>query len=57
MMIRLRGASDYSGCIRIDGPRLRTALIIILCGSGFLFSVTGVVIAGRRILLSLKSSE
>jgi hypothetical protein len=57
MMIRLRGASDYSGCIRVDGPRLRTTLIIILCGCGFLFSVTGVVIAGRRILLSLKSSE
>jgi hypothetical protein len=36
-------------------PRLRSFLIVVLCGCGFLFSVTGVVIAGRRVLLSVQS--
>lgn len=31
-------------------PALRTTLIVILCGCGFAFSLTGVVIAGRRLL-------
>jgi uncharacterized iron-regulated membrane protein len=36
-------------------PRLRTALILTLCGLGFAFSVTGVVIGWRRLRLQLGS--
>jgi hypothetical protein len=32
-------------------PTLRSALIVILCGSGFVFSLTGVVIGWRRLRL------
>jgi hypothetical protein len=32
-----------------DHPRLRSALIVFLCGLGFIFSVTGVVIGWRRL--------
>jgi PepSY-associated TM region len=31
-------------------PKLRTALIVILCGCGFMFSLTGVVIGWRRLV-------
>ena len=31
-------------------PKLRTALIVILCGGGFVFSLTGVVIGWRRLV-------
>jgi hypothetical protein len=34
-------------------PALRGALIVILCGFGFLFSLTGVVIGWRRLALSV----
>jgi hypothetical protein len=34
-------------------PALRGALIVILCGLGFLFSLTGVVIGWRRLALSV----
>jgi hypothetical protein len=33
----------------VSRPRLRTALIVGLCGCGFVFSLTGVVIAWRRL--------
>lgn len=32
-------------------PRLRTTLVVTLCGCGFLFSLTGIVLALRRIRL------
>lgn len=35
-------------------PALRTGLIAVLCGCGFIFSVTGIVIAGRRLLSCLR---
>jgi hypothetical protein len=35
-------------------PALRTGLIVVLCGCGFIFSVTGIVIAGRRLLSCLR---
>ncbi len=37
-------------------PALRTAVIVILCGFGFVFSLTGVVIAWRRLRSCLLSS-
>jgi hypothetical protein len=33
----------------LDHPRLRSALVVILCGLGFVFSVTGAVIGWRRL--------
>jgi PepSY-associated TM region len=38
-------------------PKLRTALIVVLCGMGFAFSITGMVIAMRRLRLSFQSPE
>jgi hypothetical protein len=38
-------------------PALRTALIVVLCGCGFVFSLTGVVIAGRRLLSCFRRAE
>ncbi|MDE2472733.1 MAG: PepSY domain-containing protein [Bradyrhizobium sp.] len=35
--------------VLLDRPRLRDALVVILCGLGFVFSVTGAVIAWRRL--------
>jgi glutamate/tyrosine decarboxylase-like PLP-dependent enzyme len=47
----------YSGLHTMDfpmlsaHPTLRAALIVILCGCGFVFSLTGVVIGWRRLRL------
>ncbi|MGB6534572.1 MAG: PepSY domain-containing protein [Xanthobacteraceae bacterium] len=38
-------------------PALRTTLIVGLCGCGFVFSLTGVVIGWRRLRSCLQSSE
>jgi hypothetical protein len=38
-------------------PMLRTAVIVILCGFGFVFSLTGIVIAWRRLLSCLRSAR
>jgi hypothetical protein len=38
-------------------PALRTTLIVALCGCGFIFSLTGVVIACRRLLSCFRSPE
>jgi hypothetical protein len=38
-------------------PALRTALIVALCGCGFVFSLTGVVIAWRRLLSCVRTPE
>jgi hypothetical protein len=38
-------------------PALRTSLIVILCACGFVFSLTGVVIAWRRLLSCFRSPE
>lgn len=38
-------------------PMLRTALIVGLCGCGFVFSLTAVVIAWRRLLSYFRSPE
>jgi hypothetical protein len=38
-------------------PALRTGLIVALCGGGFVFSLTGVVIAWRRLLSCFRSAE
>jgi len=38
-------------------PALRTALIVALCGCGFIFSLTGVVIAWRRLLACFRVPE
>jgi hypothetical protein len=38
-------------------PLLRTAVIVILCGFGFSFSLTGVVIAWRRLLSCLRPAR
>jgi hypothetical protein len=38
-------------------PALRTVLIVALCGCGFIFSLTGVVIAWRRLLSCFRSLE
>ena len=38
-------------------PALRTRLIVALCGCGFVFSLTGVVIAWRRLLSCFRSPE
>ncbi len=52
----------FAGLHRLDFPALtarpilRTALIVVLCGFGFLFSLTGVVIAWRRLRLSFAGS-
>jgi hypothetical protein len=49
----------YSGLHTMDfpmlsaHPTLRGALIVILCGCGFIFSLTGVVIGWRRLRLGL----
>jgi hypothetical protein len=37
-------------------PTLRSALIVVLCGCGFLFSLTGVVIGWRRLWLQFAGS-
>jgi hypothetical protein len=37
-------------------PAMRTALILTLCGCGFAFCLTGMVIAWRRLLSSFRSS-
>lgn len=37
-------------------PTLRSALIVILCGFGFVFSLTGVVIGWRRLRLHVSAS-
>lgn len=39
--------------ILLRHPELRTALVLGLCGLGFVFSVTGIVIGWRRLRLSL----
>jgi hypothetical protein len=50
----------YAGLHRLDfpfltaRPALRTGLIVVLCGCGFIFSLTGIVIAGRRLLSCLR---
>jgi hypothetical protein len=52
----------FAGLHRFDFPALtarpilRTALIVGFCGFGFLFSLTGVVIAWRRLRLSFAGS-
>jgi len=38
-------------------PTLRSALIVILCGFGFVFSLTGVVIGWRRLRLHVSASD
>ncbi len=38
-------------------PALRTALIVVLCGLGFVFSLTAVVIAWRRLLCCFGRAE
>jgi hypothetical protein len=38
-------------------PALRTILIVVLCGCGFVFSVTGIVIAWRRLLTCFRSPD
>jgi hypothetical protein len=38
-------------------PSLRTAFIVALCGCGFIFSLTGVVIAWRRLLACFRAPE
>jgi len=38
-------------------PELRTSLIVALCGFGFVFSVTGVVIAWRRLKSCFRTPE
>ena len=38
-------------------PTLRTTLIVALCGCGFIFSLTGVVIAWRRLLSCFRPPE
>jgi hypothetical protein len=38
-------------------PKLRAALIVALCALGFAFSVTGMVLAVRRLRLSLKAPK
>jgi hypothetical protein len=38
-------------------PALRTVLIVALCGFGFIFSLTGVVIAWRRLLSCFRSAD
>jgi PepSY-associated TM region len=38
-------------------PALRTVLIVALCGCGFIFSLTGVVIAWRRLLSCFRSAD
>lgn len=49
----------YSGLHRLDfpflagNPTLRKIAIVVLCGFGFVFSVTGVVIGWRRLLRDL----
>jgi hypothetical protein len=50
----------YAGLHRLDflfltaRPALRTGMIVVLCGCGFLFSLTGIVIAARRLLSYLR---
>jgi len=50
----------YAGLHRFDfpfltaRPALRTGLIVVLCGCGFIFSLTGIVIATRRLLSCLR---
>jgi hypothetical protein len=50
----------YAGLHKLDfsfltaRPALRTGLIVVLCGCGFLFSLTGIVIAARRLLSCLR---
>jgi hypothetical protein len=50
----------YAGLHRLDfpfltaRPALRTGLIVVLCGCGFIFSLTGIVIAARRLLSCLR---
>ena len=38
-------------------PTLRTVLIVALCGCGFIFSLTGVVIAWRRLLSCFRAAD
>jgi hypothetical protein len=38
-------------------PALRTALIVVLCGCGFVFSLSGVVIAWRRLRSCLRAAR
>ncbi|HEY1983223.1 MAG TPA: PepSY domain-containing protein [Xanthobacteraceae bacterium] len=38
-------------------PALRTTLIVALCGCGFVFSLTGIVIAWRRLLTCFRSLD
>jgi hypothetical protein len=50
----------YAGLHKLDfpfltaRPALRTGLIVVLCGCGFTFSLTGIVIAARRLLSCLR---
>ena len=41
--------------VLIAHPALRTALIVVLCGCGLAFSLTGCVIGWRRLRLSLRT--
>jgi hypothetical protein len=53
----------YGGLHRLDfpvltaRPALRTALIVVLCGCGFIFSLTGIVIAWRRLWSCIRAPE
>ncbi len=38
-------------------PALRTTLIVVLCACGFVFSMTGIVIAWRRLLACFRSPQ
>jgi hypothetical protein len=40
--------------VLIAHPAVRTALIVVLCGCGLAFSLTGCVIGWRRLCLSLR---
>jgi hypothetical protein len=50
----------YAGLHRLDfpiltaRPALRTGLIVVLCSCGFIFSLTGIAIAARRLLSCLR---
>ena len=41
--------------VLIARPALRTILIILLCSGGFVFSMTGVILAWRRTATSLRA--
>jgi hypothetical protein len=53
----------FEGLHRLDfpalvtRPKLRTILIILLCGCGLVFSMTGVILASRRVASFLRATE